>query len=366
MKKILILTFVVVLSSYSFSQTSTALSWEKTSHNYGKIKEEEGPKAVDFKFKNTGSTPISLTNVETTCGCTSVNYTKETIEPGANGQVSVTYDPTRRPGLINRTVTVNTNTGEKTVLRVEGEVIPREKTILDLYPREFGNFRLKTSNAYIARILNTEKQTETIEVINAGSENLDISFENVPEHINVSINPKQLKGLKQGENAGEKGIITIVYDASKRKDWGQLNDRFNVIINGEKHSQHQISITATIIEDFSHLSDEDIEKAPKIEFKEIFYDFGTVKQGEKVSHNYEFTNIGQSDLIIRKLKTTCGCTATNPEKMVIKPGESSHITVTYNSTNKKGSEQKTITVISNSPTNSNLELKIKGVVEVTN
>ena len=114
---------------------------------------------------------------------------------------------------------------------------------------------------------------------------------------------------------------------------------------------------------FSHLSPTELANAPKIVFSQTEYDFGTIKQGDKVTYEYKFKNEGKSDLIIRKVKATCGCTVPNPEKMVIKPGEESFIKATFNSAGKKGHQSKPITITTNDPANSSTVVKIVGNIE---
>ena len=81
-----------------------------------------------------------------------------------------------------------------------------------------------------------------------------------------------------------------------------------------------------------------------------------------MNYSFEFTNTGKSDLIIRKTKASCGCTASNPEKTLLKPGETSNINISFNSTGRTGSQHKNVTVITNDPVNFNTVLNIEGEV----
>ncbi len=365
MKKTGLLIIGILLTFVVFSQTQEpSISWEKTVHKFGTFKEEAGPQSAMFNFTNTGSKPLYITNVRASCGCTATDYTKEPIQPGKKGYVKATYNPRNRPGKFNKSVTVTTNTeNPTTLLRIEGQVTPREKGIEDYYPKVFDNLRLRTSHIAFNKVYNTKVVTDTLGVVNMGKEPITLTFENVPQHIEISCTPKVLKGMKEGAKHGEIGYITVTYDATKKKDWGFVMDRINVIINGVKNNRNRLSISATLEEDFTHLSPEELEKAPGIKFENVQFQFGALKQGEKITHNFDFVNTGKSDLVIRKIKASCGCTATNPEKMVIKPGEKSHITVTFNSAGKRGRQNKTITVITNDPKTPSVVLKITGDVQ---
>ncbi len=365
MKKTGLLIIGLILTILITAQTQKpTISWEQTVHKFGTFKEEAGPQAATFTFTNTGSTPLYVTNVKASCGCTATDYTKEPIQPGATGYVKATYNPKNRPGKFNKSITVTSNTEKPTtLLRIQGEVTPREKGIEDHYPKAFDNLRLTTSHKAFNKVFNNAIVTDTISIVNMGEEAMEVTFENIPAHIKIEVSPKMLDAKKSGEKHGGKGLITITYDATQKKDWGFTMDRINIIINGEKNNRNRLSVSATIEEDFTHLTEDELAQSPKMEFESTQFEFGTIKQGEKTTHNFEFANTGKSDLVIRKIKASCGCTATNPEKMVIKPGESSHITATFNSAGKKGRQNKTITVITNSPAQPSIVLKIVGNVE---
>ena len=49
---------------------------------------------------------------------------------------------------------------------------------------------------------------------------------------------------------------------------------------------------------------------PVMEFKERSHNFGIFDEAiETVSYNFEFTNTGNEPLVIKNVRTTCGCTA---------------------------------------------------------
>ena len=105
-------------------------------------------------------------------------------------------------------------------------------------------------------------------------------------------------------------------------------------------------------------------KAPVIAFNNTTFNFGSMTQGESVSHDFTFKNTGKMDLLIHKTKASCGCTALNQDKKVVKPGETASIKATFNSRGKKGKQNKTITVITNDPNSPRTILWIKGNVNV--
>jgi hypothetical protein len=84
-----------------------------------------------------------------------------------------------------------------------------------------------------------------------------------------------------------------------------------------------------------------------IAFEKKSFDFGKVKDGEKVTHEFKFTNNGTEPLIISNATATCGCTVPEYPKTPIAPGESGVIKVVFNSAGKMGLQNKVVSVTSN-------------------
>jgi len=128
MKKILLFVGIVMVSTVLFAQQSgPAISWDKTVYDFEKFQETAGVVVASFDFVNTGNEALYITNVRASCGCTSPEWSKEPVKPGDKGYVKVAYNPIKRPGKFNKSVTVTTNEFQPTsVLRIMGEVIPAE------------------------------------------------------------------------------------------------------------------------------------------------------------------------------------------------------------------------------------------------
>ena len=82
-----------------------------------------------------------------------------------------------------------------------------------------------------------------------------------------------------------------------------------------------------------------------------------------MEHVFTISNKGKSDLYIRKVKASCGCTAVDPEDDMVPAGESTTMKVVFDSRGKVGKQNKTITIISNDPKHPRSILWVKGVVE---
>lgn len=103
----------------------------------------------------------------------------------------------------------------------------------------------------------------------------------------------------------------------------------------------------------------------EIKFKETTVDWGEVDSGEIADLVFEFENTGDSVLIIKQIKSTCGCTVTHIDKKEFQPGETGKIPVKFNSRGYRGKVLKTITVITNTKSNNGYtRLKLTGKVKI--
>jgi len=126
------------LSSAAFAQTSVAtpasapaavsaskavISYAVDKHEFGTVPQGT-PVSYVFSFKNTGKEPLVLSSVTASCGCTTPEWPKEPVAPGASGSIKVTYNAAN-PGDFTKTVTVVSNAAAPTtVLTIHGEVKP--------------------------------------------------------------------------------------------------------------------------------------------------------------------------------------------------------------------------------------------------
>ncbi len=91
--------------------------------------------------------------------------------------------------------------------------------------------------------------------------------------------------------------------------------------------------------------------AAAMTFKEETYDFGKIKDGEKVSHDFIFENTGEAPLIILNATATCGCTVPEWPKEPIAVGGTAKITVVFDSAGKVGLQDKVVTILANTVPN---------------
>jgi len=103
--------------------TGPFMKFEEKSHDFGDI--IQGDKVnYSFIFKNTGTAPLIITNVLTTCGCTAPNWPREPIPPGSDNKIEITFDSKGKSGRQNKVITILSNGPQKRV-NIIANVLPR-------------------------------------------------------------------------------------------------------------------------------------------------------------------------------------------------------------------------------------------------
>lgn len=93
-------------------QEGAKITFSNDTFDYGDIKEGDVVK-TKFEFKNTGSAPLIISQVITSCGCTAPEWPKEPIAPGATGSIDIQFDSKHKSGVQRKSITVLSNDIEK-------------------------------------------------------------------------------------------------------------------------------------------------------------------------------------------------------------------------------------------------------------
>lgn len=125
---VIILLFVVSLSIQAQEKPVSlqdSIVFVSTTHDYGTIVQGADGNS-EFRFTNKGKSPIILSHVQASCGCTVPEWPKEPILPGKTSSIKVTYN-TANIGSFGKTITVSSNAANSTVvLTIKGNVTPKQ------------------------------------------------------------------------------------------------------------------------------------------------------------------------------------------------------------------------------------------------
>jgi len=358
MKKYGVLLISLIISLAAMSQKSL-INFGAKSHDFGKINEDDGKVTFEFEFSNVGNSPLVVSRVQASCGCTTPSWTKEPIEPGKKGTINVTYNPLGRPGAFMKTITVyNNSTEEQITLVIKGDVIPKSGGINSEYPVVMNGLRLKTKVVQLNNVDKGKTQTRVVSIQNSSKENIKLSVANLPAYIVAATSPETLK-------PNEEGKITFTFNSKNCTQWGPVSDEVFVVMNGQKKfsDDYKLTLVGNVVEDFDKLTLDQKRKAPILEIPGRSINLGTLKAGTKRVGKFNIKNNGQNALEIRRIINNNKELRVHPLKMTVAGGKKSDLKVDLNTKNlSEGEYKESFTIQTNDPDNSFLILVLSWIV----
>lgn len=372
MTKTMRIAQILLLGVFFYSQNSSAQTTttaegtpvftpEKVEHDFGFIQEEEGFASYTFKFVNTGTAPLIVSHVQSSCGCAEPEWTPEPVEPGKTGYVTITYDAMGRPGPFKKNITVYTNErNRRQRLSIIGDVVPKPEKLQVAFHDSIGTLELEHTDFLFYTMRPRESMTQEIWIRNYAKENLKVVLEGVPEFLEVSI-PNELESAKAGR-------LKVLLNGAKIDTRGRVINSFvlKTIDASGKVAQKKVKITTHFIDDFTILSPSERKNGPSLLFSAEVLDFGKVKKSgllsfgsKRVSKQVVLTNQGQAPLVLHSVSIEdkrveiSGLT-----KKALAPGASITLTLSVHPKDIDEALAADLYVVCNDPSNPIRDIKI--------
>ena len=359
MKKYSLLLVGLLFSLLVMSQKAS-IAFDVKTHDFGRIKEEDGRVTYIFSFVNNGKGPLVVSRVQSSCGCTTPVWTKTPIEPGKKGTITVTYNPLGRPGKFFKPVSVYSNATDELVnLSIQGEVIPKQSGEDSTYPVSIGGLGLKAKVVSIGNVERGRMQTRVLGIQNIGKTALKPTIENLPVYLTATVLPEVL-------NPDEEGKITFTLNSKNCNQWGPLSDDVYLSLNGVRKftDETRILVAANIVEDFSKLTLEQRRKSPVIELPEREIDLGTLREGSKRTGKLKLLNKGLSTLEIRRIINNNKELSIKTSKNSVSINKKTDIVISLNTKNLSEADyKKSFTIQTNDPENAFLIVVVSWKVQ---
>ena len=285
--------------------------------------EFQQPKKVVFGFTNRGNQPLKITSVKASCGCIDVSYPTAEIPAGKGGEISMVYDANIL-GSFYKEVEVFTNASEEPAyLTIQGTVVVEVKDVGEDYPIDLGNVQIETNYLEFDDVHKGEHPVVEMSLINKEHTAFRPELMHLPAYLSAQYIPENVP-------AGKKGIIRLTLDSDRLLQMG-LN-KTSVYLSrymGDKISDvNEIQISAVLLPDFSKMTEEEMENAPKLHVSESMVEFVALTGKSKSSHTILVYNNGKSDLHFEQVQVFNEAVSVSLGNRVLKPGASTKLKVT--------------------------------------
>lgn len=343
------LVFFVFASVMAYSQA--IINFSKKAHDFGNIKEVNGPVFYDFEFTNDGTAPIIVKNVESSCGCTSPQWTKQPVLPGKKGFVKATFDPKDRPGYFDKTITVFSNAKTPVIeLKIKGTVEGKARTILDDFPYELASgLRLPLEHLSMMNVKKGETKSMAFGVFNNSGRKVAVSFTDLPACLKMTIQPQQIDVKGQAK-------IQVSYNTSLKGEFGLNEEEVTMIVDGKKYA---LPVSIFVEEDLSKV---DPATAPVIEADKKYYNFGVTSE-QPVSFAYQIKNTGKASMKIHRFYANDKRIVVEMTKQELQPGETATLTAKTQKGAEAGKVTCVISLITNCPVTPEYSLRFYGEIK---
>ena len=350
--------FLSLCALLSAAAVQAQLVFEPARHDFGTIREVDGKVSHTFTGVNRGGQPVVLLDVVTSCGCTVPDFSRKPVLPGQQTQITVTFDPSNRPGGFIKELGVYSSERRKiATLTIEGDVVGRPKSIEELYPVDAGGgVRLSTSLASFSYLPVGRETRAAVEAVNTAQRPVALHLR--PVERSGFLRLEAPERLAPGERATLELCYLVPADAPH---YGTLSDAFEVVVSGRSAGTKLVA-HAIAVDDPAALGE---GPAPAAQLSTNLLKFGTVKHSsESERQRFRLTNTGAGELLVRAVESRgrVECSLRGGERLA--PGASLTVEVTIRPGEADyGPLLDRLSIITNDPEHPMRQLRVSAVVE---
>ena len=312
------------------------------------------PVTAVYEMRNSGNQPLTIKDVRTSCGCTTVDWPSTAIAAGKNFQITVRYDA-QTMGHFDKQIGIESNAADTMmVLSLHGVVVPSLATFVGKYDYKIDDLRLDHNDVEFDDVNRGDKPVQQIHIINKGEQTLQPVVMHLPSYLKASVSPTQLA-------PGHSGVVTLMLDSRAIRDFGLTQSSIYLgMFPGDKVApEKEISVSAVILPDFDHLTDAQRANAPKMILSAEKIDLGHFDGKDKKKGVLEITNTGKSTLKVRSLQMFTTGLEVSLNKTQIEPGKTAKLKVTaYAKQLRKARSKPRILMITNDPNQTKVILNV--------
>lgn len=317
MRKILPLVAFVVMATSANAQKITATS---SVVDMGQV-QFYSPTSGVFDLQNTGNKPLTISQVDTGCGCTLASYPKKAISAGEKFTIKVTYDA-RMMGHFDRVIEVYSNGSKKPLqLNLKGVVVSEVTDYKGNFPFKLGELTADCNDVEFDDVRLGEVFQQKFHIYNPTSKTVQPQILHLPAYLKAQVSPSRLAPNRSAE-------VTLTLDSRLMRDYGLAQTQVYLGANpGEKVAANkEIDVAVVLLPAIQEMTLNQKENAPKMQISATHLDLPTT-DGKKKSATIDITNVGGSRLEIQNLQMYTVGLQIQLNKRSLAPNESAKLKI---------------------------------------
>lgn len=313
----------------------------------------EQPVTVKFELQNCSVAPLQIKTVRTSCGCTQVEYPKQSIASGDAFMVMATYDA-RQLGHFMKDIGIYTDGSDQPLyLSIRGVVVEEVMDYAGNYPCSIGQVKADKNAIEFDDVNRGEMPSAKIHIMNASSDAISPVVMHLPAYLKATVSPTTIAPNRQG-------VVTLMLDSRQLRDYGlSQTSVFLGMFPGDKVSpEKEIEVSAVLLPAFTQMTESQLAQAPRLQLsqQELTFDF---KAKSKQKTVIMLQNVGSSPLDISAIQMFTGGLKVNLNKTHLLPNEQTKLKITVDGNELRRARSKPrVLMITNDPANPKVVITI--------
>jgi hypothetical protein len=350
-----ILFSILLLGVFSVTLVSAQprLSIEKDSIGCGEVR-FCAPVTVQFELRNRMLRSITIERIETSCGCTTVDYPHSSISLGQRFTVTAIYDAAMLGHFYKEFAVFFKGYDKPVYLRMTGNVLSEVEDLSTVYPYKIGDMRIDKNDVLFDNVNRGDKPVVEIQMMNKSLKAYEPVIMHLPAYLRVKAVPSVIP-------RGKSGKILLILDSEKLHDYGltQTSVYLSRFPGDKVCHETEISVSAVLLPDFKNITASARQYAPKMQLSSTALNLGSFGGKSKKSGTITITNTGHTDLDVTSLQVFTAGIEVSLDDRVIHPGAMSKLKITAEQKYLRDARSKPrVLMITNDPSNS------KAVIEI--
>ncbi len=358
LKKIITtLSVGLCLCGITKGQNNNKLVFAELKHNFGIIEETTMGSSTKFNFINNTDHPAILTSVNASCGCTSPKWSTDTIWPGKQGFIEVTYHSKGRIGTFDKSIAVNyrTNAPYTEMLYISGDVVA-EKPIdmpTNAYVQNYGRIIIENPLYSKDVIYDNANDTFFIRFFNKSNYAINVKYrEELPNFISLSSTNFNI-------DPQSNLILKAIVHGDKVRTYGFEKFSLSFVTNHPINQYLGAELRWVRKQYFPKMSKRKLKKQAHFELSKTTLNYGKISDGKVRMDTLEIKNTGKQELKIHLFAPQCPCIIIPNYPTAVPPKSSIKVPIHFNPAYKFGDQTQTIYMVSNDPLKPEYEIILK-------
>ncbi len=251
------------------------------------------PRTLSYRLVNRGNSPVTITAVVPSCGCTQVRYPQTPIAAGADAELTATYDA-RTLGTFQKEIEVYVDgAAEPIYLTFQGRVVADASDYGGGFPVDMGTVKLSTNEIEFSDVNMGDHPEANIMVLNNSRQTLRPQLMHLPTYLSATYHPEQLA-------AGRVGRIALKLNTERLLSYGlsQTTVYMSRQMGDKVGDDNEIDVSAILLPHMPKRTAQQMADAPKLVVEVDTLDFTTLMAKKKKSYKQTITvgNAGRQPL----------------------------------------------------------------------